>query len=432
MENNNNRRLLIIIGLVIFFVIIVLVWYFFYAKPITAPSLNETYNPFLSERNSPRSQFIGREWNTGSSTSETEVIDPLSQPLIRIWGRPTSGQTFIVSQVLKEITATSSEGTSTILIKRTVRATSTTVLFVDKITGYVYGYPVETGGIFQISNSVLPGIHDAYIFNNGKRVLMRYLDQEKNVIVGIIATIPNNSNKDNPLPLENIEYLTGEVTSIAVNDNSSEASYVVTTDNGSTVYTVTTSGQPKFVASSPFREWTISYGGNSLYVTTKPSAYVEGGTFSVPSFQSELAEKTGLMTLPNSSGGFLSSMWGKQGLATFFYNNGDVRVVPFKTLSLKCAFGGEDLLVCAIPRKIPKTTEGLPDDWFQGRMFFEDDLFVIDKTSGDTYPLYTFSEKDGVFDITTIVISEKNDLFSFLKKQDESLWLLNTNLLEEN
>lgn len=75
------------------------------------------------------------------------------------------------------------------------------------------------------------------------------------------------------------------------------------------------------------------------------------------------------MTLPNSSGGFLSSMWGKQGLATFFYNNGDVRVVPFKTLSLKCAFGGEDLLVCAIPRKIPKTTEGLPDDWFQGRMF---------------------------------------------------------------
>jgi hypothetical protein len=86
-------------------------------------------------------------------------------------------------------------------------------------------------------------------------------------------------------------------------------------------------------------------------------------------------------------------------------------------------------LACAIPRILPQSTEGLPDDWFQGRISFEDDLAVIDTQTGERYTLYNFTEKNGIFDVTNISISDKNDLLSFNKKQDNTLWLLNTNLI---
>lgn len=431
-SNSTNRRILIAVGFVLFFVIIVLVWYFYYAKPITDPGSDGPKNPFPSSETSPRFRFIGREWETEEATSTTVVSDPLAEPLVKIWDRPAVGQIFITDQILKEITTTTTEGTSTVMIKKMVRATSTIVLFVDKITGYVYGYPLETGKAFQISNSVIPGIHDAYFFDEGKRILMRYYDQEKRSVIGIVATIPSNSNRETAFPLENIEYLSGEVGSITVTGDKKTAAYAVITENGTNIYTITGSAAPKIFTSSPFREWKISYGGNLLYATTRPSAYVEGSTFSVPGFQSEISNKTGLLTLPSRSGLFLSSMWGRQGLATFLSRNGSTNVLSVKTLAPKCAFGYQDLLVCAVPKNLGRTTEGLPDDWYQGRILFDDELKFVDQATGDSFLLYSFDEASvGSFDITSIEVSNQNDLFSFTRKQDDTLWLLNTNLLGE-
>jgi hypothetical protein len=183
------------------------------------------------------------------------------------------------------------------------------------------------------------------------------------------------------------------------------------------------------VASSPFREWVLSNGGDTLYVTSKPSAYIVGATFSLPLFESESGERTGLIANPTKNGLFLNSMWSKNGLVTFFSKNGVVSVAPFTTLASKCSWGTGNALVCAIPRLLPKTTEGLPDDWFQGRVLFSDDLYTIDTNTGEKYTLYTFTEKEGNFDITNTTMDSTNHLLGFTKKQDGTLWLLNTNLL---
>lgn len=438
MENNSNRRLLILIGFVLFFVIIVLVWYFYYAKQVISPTLNETKNPLAVRIFPPHFQFLNWK-DTPSSTSTTEIIDPTTKPLVEIWNKPATGQTFITEQVLKEIisstttikNASTTQGTSTSLItniKRTVRATTTIVTFVDKVTGYIYGYPIETGKVFQISNSIIPGVSDAYFFDNGKHVIMRYIDYEKNTVVGLIATIPNVSQTGTALPLENIQYLTGEVLSVAINARKDKASYIVGTDNGSTIYTITPKG-PALVTSSPFKEWSLSYGGDSLFVTTRPSAYVEGATLSVPRFQSEITEKTGLMSLPSPTGSLLNSMWGSKGLVTFYSDNSGTKVLPITTLAPKCAWGNNNLLACAVPRVLAKTVEGLPDDWYQGRISFSDDLVIVDTTRNEKSPLYTFTNEDGIFDVIGITISKENDLFSFTKRQDGTLWLLNTNFI---
>lgn len=430
--NSTNRRILFAIGFVLFFVIIVLVWYFFYYKPVAAPSLGKTNDPFLRKTLPPRFQFLIWKDTTSSSTSVTEVTDPLQKPLVEIWNKPATGQTFITDQILKEITATTTDGTSTIEVTKTVRATSTIVVFVDKITGYIYGYPVETGKIFQISNSVVPGVHDAYFFDNGKRVLMRYVDPVKNTVVGLIATVPSINQEIEASSLENVEYLTSQVNSLAINESKTEVSYVVTTTNGSAVYTLQGTKKPELVTSSPFKDWDVSYGGNTLYITTKPSAYVEGATLTLPFFEGVVVEKTGLMSLPSSSGVILNSMWGKKGLVTFLSDSGNVKVLSFSTLASKCALSKRSLFICGVPRTIPKTTEGLPDDWFQGRISFKDDLVLVDATTGNNTKLYSFTEEDGVFDVVHLLSSPGGVFFSFNKKQNETLWLLNTNLIPEN
>lgn len=427
MENNSNKRILFAILFVLFFAVVIIIWYFFYAKPVIAPSLTETNNPFPTQKLPPRFQFLN--WGQDdTSTTTTEIIDPLSIPLVRVWDKPATGQTFIKQTILKEIIATSTVGTTTVETRKSVRASSTVLMFVDRATGYVYGYPVETGKPYQISNTIFPGIYDANIFNEGKKIMMRYVDQDKNRVVGVIANIPNVQDNEMALPLTNIQYISSKVTSMATNATHNEASYVVTSDNGSAIYTLASKG-PSLVASSPFSEWLLSYGGDALYVTPKASAYVPGVTLSVPSFSQEVSEKTGLMSNPGPGGIILNSMWGVQGLATFLSNNGEIKMVNAKTLASKCAWGDKKFLVCGVPKLLPRQTEGLPDDWFQGRVSFDDDLYIIDPNTGDRFPLYTFKNEDGVFDVTNISFTQDKTLLSFTKKQDASLWMLNLNLL---
>lgn len=427
MENNSNKRILIAIGFVLFFAIIIIIWYFFYAKPVIGRDINETNNPLPTQTRPPRFQFLN--WGEeATSTSTTEVTDPLAVPLVKVWDKPATGQTFINQNILKEVTSTAIQGTTTVEIRKTIRATSTVLLFVDRMTGYVYGFPVETGKPFQISNTIMPGIYDAHIFEDGRKIIMRSIDQEKNKINGIIATIPNVQENEMPLPLSNIEYISLPVTSIASNTKKDKVSYLVATDTGSSVYTITSKGSV-FITSSPFKEWALAYGGDDLYVTTKPSAYVPGVTLTLPTFQPEVNEKTGLLSNPGVGGIIINSMWGNQGLATFISNNGDLKVLNTKTLASKCTWGEKAFLVCGVPRTLPRSTEGLPDDWYQGRVSFSDDFFIIDPKDGVSYPLYSFKEEDGIFDIKNITVSKENMFLSFNKKQDASLWMLNIDLL---
>lgn len=428
MENNSNRRILFAIGFVLLFVIIVIIWYFFYAKPIMGVDITKTNDPFPVSQSKPRSGFI--MWgNDDVSTSTTEIVDPLSVPLIRIWDKPATGQVFVSQNILKEVIVQSTQGTTTIETKKTVRASSTVVMFVDRTTGYVYGYPVETGKPFQISNTVVPGVHDAQIFDDGRKIILRYVDQDNSKIVTIIATVPNVQENETPLPLTNMQYITSSVLSIATNYKKDRASYLVETETGSAIYSVTSKGS-SLVTTSPFKEWNLSYGGDALYVTTKPSAYISGTTMSIPTFQPEVESKTGLMSNPGSNGVFFNSMWGAQGLANFISKDGILKVTNTKTIASKCAWGERQFLVCGIPRTLPfKNTEGLPDDWFQGRVTFNDDLFIVDTSTGDAYELYTFKPEDGVFDVTNITISKENVFIAFNKRQNANLWLLNTNLV---
>ena len=426
-----NRKLLFAIILVLLFAIGVISWFFFFAQPTPAPSLNGPSNPFSLQNLPKQFQFVFKKNNDTPpiSITTTEMTFPKPEVLTQIWNRPTTGQTFVDQMIIQEVEATSTQGTTTVMIKKLTQATTTVLMFVDRITGYVYSYNRNEGKIYQISNTTIPGVYDAYIFNNGKRIVLRYADNDKHTIVGILANIPSVGDKDQAKPLENTVYLPAQVTSVAVNQNKTLLSYLVTGDAGGAIYTVTSKGAT-LVANTPFKEWSLSYGGDALFATSKPSAYIEGETVYLPSFESVVTNKTGLQSNPSEKGIFLNSMWSSIGLKTFLSIGGNQVVISATTIASKCTWGQKEFLVCAVPKLLPKSTEGYPDDWFQGRVSFDDSLMTVDSKTSLVYPLYSFNtEKDGVFDITNISISNNNAFISFNKKQDTSLWLLDTDLI---
>ncbi len=425
-----NRKLLIITGIVFLFVVVALVWYFFYTKPVISPSLGATNDPLPKNELPPRYQFIGGK-EGDEQTSVTEVTQKPEDPLIRVWDKPATGQVFVTEQILKEEVATTTQGTTTVEIKRAVRATTTLLLFVDRGTGYVYGYSPENNSVFQITNTVIAGVYDAYIFNNGKKIILRYPDIKNRVVVGVIATIPPFSRNGNPSPLTDLEYLNSEVTSVAVAGDNSEASYAVKTTSGSAVYKVK-NGSPEVFTVSPFGEWDLSYGGNTLYATSKPSSFALGIMTELPNFSIMVGERAGLMTKPSLSY-FLGSVWLQGGIATFLSGNAGTRTLSLKTLASKCGWGGENFVVCGVPRSLVKGGSNLPDAWFQGLVSFEDDLVSIDLGSGninflEEAPFFYFEEKYGKFDVTSVTISPDIDFISFVNKRNSELWLIKREL----
>lgn len=420
-----NRKLLVAVGLVFLFVVVVLVWYFVYAKPEAAPTLSGTGDPLLRNELPPRFQFIGVGGEEDGG-SYTEVTQEPEDPLVRVWDKPATGQFFMVDEILKEETATTTQGTSTIEVKRTVRATTTLLLFVDRETGYIYGYAPENNIVFQVTNTIVSGVRDAYIFADGRRVIMRYADEEGHSIIGIIATIPRFSQGGTASPLEDMEYLNGELSSVAVSKNGKTAAYVVKTDTGSSVYSIST-GESTLMGSSPFGEWVLSFGGDTLYATTKPSAYATGITTTLPTFAVYLGERAGLM-VEAGDGVLAGSSWVQGGVSTFLVQNGAITPLATKTLASKCGWG-ERFLVCGTPGSLFVSGKHLPDAWLQGFISFVDKLVVIDKESGEEKTLFSFDEKYGIFDVTKIKISPDDTLVSFINKKNGELWVLKRNLL---
>jgi hypothetical protein len=405
----------------------ILFYYFFFTTPEKEPTLATPTNSLPSSETASHFAFITKYFtgNEPETTSTTEITPAGERQLLQVWNKPATGQTFISIPVLREVASTSTISTSTVAVKRTVRATSTMMMFVDRATGNVYGHNMETGTTYQITNTTIPGVYDAYIFNKGKQILLRHLDSNRKTIISILAGIPSIPEGGVPLPLIGQTFLPQNITSVAVSDSSDKLSYVVANGNGSAIYTISSSGQA-LTATSPLSEWILSYGGERLYATSKASAYEEGSIYLLPSFSRIVGGRTGLLSLPSSVGMTINSMWSSQGLYTFISSNkGEVRGVSFKTLPQKCDWLSGAFVICAIPDSVPQSEEGLPDDWYQGRVSFNDTaIYLVSAVDGGVSPLYTFENKDGLFDIVSISTTDNYDYLSFVRKQDRTLWLL--------
>lgn len=92
------------------------------------------------------------------------------------------------------------------------------------------------------------------------------------------------------------------------------------------------------------------------------------------------------------------------------------RLLDLKTLPEKCVWGKADVLYCAVPRTVP--TGHYPDEWYQGKIAFSDDLWVIDLKQKTTHRLH---QPNGQYDLVNLTVNQETGWLYAKNKNDDTL-----------
>lgn len=438
-----RRSFYIFFALILLFAIIVIIWLFFFSSSAPGRIVTEKPNPLpgsedVSIFRLPKI-FGDDEKEEGGSF---EITPGEKQVLVRVWDKPVAGYSFVERQILEQVASTTVSGSTTIPAIEQVRATTSSLFFVDRMTGYVHQYDKKTGQVSQVTNTLVPGVYDALFLSNGRFVVYRSYDEKRGVVVSSLFRIPLTTLSSGPISMEKLADLPDNVVSIAVNRRGNQFAFITKTTSGGALYVSTEDQansfdpfpQSKITAIPlPLYEWDLAYGGNTLYMTPKASAYIPGYTIEASSGRRIVSNRTGLVSIASPDGKqVFSTMFSQSGLVSFFTdtNTGNGGIVQMRTIASKCSFDGLSLYVlCGVPEKIPLKRLGYPDDWYQGVAQFSDFLYRTYPDGALIEVLNLKQEAGEEIDITKPITDSRSSLFVFTNKKKGDLWAVNLDLL---
>jgi len=140
-----------------------------------------------------------------------------------------------------------------------------------------------------------------------------------------------------------------------------------------------------------------------------------------------LSEIVGLYSIVSQDGkGVLYSSSGSQGMSLWFLdrNSGDIQSIQKSTLADKCAWAnsGKVIIYCAVPKNI--SFRNLPDEWYQGNISFNDEIWKINLETGETELVVDLEKTSGEI-IDVLRLSVKEDYIVLINKLDMTLWGIN-------
>jgi len=338
--------------------------------------------------------------------------------LIQIYNNPTSGSSFSVNKNKLNI-----------------------LRFVSRGNGNVYEYipESETGTPIRITNTTIPKIQETVWSSSTDSIIFRYLNSDSDNIVSFLGKITTGSGTSSILGN------TGEVTGVFLTPNIQE---LVVNPKGDKVfglleksdglgsygmtYSLVDSGKAQ-VFDSPISLWQISWPkDNIITFTTKPSFNDLGYLFffntQTKTFDKIIGDIPGMTTLANPDATLVAYTESQNGSFNLFVR--DIKSKSDKDFKIqttadKCVWGKKNtnILYCAVPKNIPFGS--YPDDWYQGLVFFSDDIWRVDFNTGLIEQIYQVgSNENATVDAVNLKISNDDQFLSFSNKTDLSLWLL--------
>lgn len=318
--------------------------------------------------------------------------------------------------------------------------------YVAKENGHVYDINIDTGEERKISNTTIPRVHEALFGDNGNVIVVRSLETDPYTKHDVIKTFFGRLNlpKDTSDP-STVGSLTGNyfkdgVSAITISPNGKRLFYLLPKQDGYTIGNTVdiASGEPREVFRHQFSEWLPQIlNTGKIIMTTKPSSRIPGFSYLYDPATGDLKrlvrEKNGLVTLSDSTAKhmlFSENVAANAVLSVHGELIGDEGVVlnnvplALTTLAEKCAWTKNDeKVVCAVYSAIPR--KELPDDWYKGSFFFEDNFWSVDMATREPNLLADPSLMQyGPFDATSLSVSEDESAILFINKRDETLWML--------
>ncbi|HEY9481043.1 MAG TPA: hypothetical protein VIR98_02295 [Candidatus Paceibacterota bacterium] len=310
------------------------------------------------------------------------------------------------------------------------QASTTLVRFVDRATGHIYETKLDNSAITKISSVTIPKVYEAIWSSDGSRFLARYLRDDNETIRTFYAKIATTTRPEQALEGLFLDDGIREVTSVgtkifSMNETSTGSQGILSNFDGSGRVSTFT---------SPFTGWLVTSAnstavtlysrpsgaslGSAYILDTKTGTYTKAGTDALGLIAHANADATKLIASSVSGNNISTTI---QDL-----KKGTSAPVGISTLADKCTWSTKEksVVYCAVPQSIPA---GLyPDDWYKGKVSFNDGLWRIDTATGATDSVMTPELEAGVsMDIVNLSFDQAENALVFINKKDLTPWVFN-------
>lgn len=370
-----------------------------------------------------------QEENVVDTTQESNIIEETGNNLFKVTDFAISGFTIFQTERLieKENTMPETKETESTEIEKKETNTSNediekeiidTINYVEKSTGHIYEYPLDTKKSAKISNSTIPGVHESFFANNNESVVYRYLNNT-NKIQTYIATFG----------AEKGEFLQENIDQLAFSPDKNNIFYLY--NIGDKVFGIDYSFKTKTkkqIFTSEFTEWIPQWiNKQAIYMTTKPSYNIEGSLYGLNISNGALTKIfgniQGLTTLASNDGSrVLYNKSTNNGPLLNIFKNNTQNSLSLYGLPEKCVWSKDNInIYCALPTSI--NTVRLPDLWYQGKVSFDDMIVKINTENLENSLIYEESSVDAI----NLKLNANEDTLFFVNKKDNTLWMIDLN-----
>ncbi len=308
---------------------------------------------------------------------------------------------------------------------------STSVRYIEKATGHIYEINPNGKDRDRISNTTILKIFETHWNKDGDKVVSRYIDDE-----GVLPEIKSFSSVINAVSnsIEGV-FLPSSVTEIAVSPQNDNVFYLNKPEvRGKTFGVVSDFENEKqdIIFSMPFGEFNVSWPSeNIIALLTKPASGVKGFLYflypNTEKFEKVIGDVEGLGALVSPDGKkVIYSQNAKRNFSVkiFDVEEGSSNSFGVKTMPEKCVWSlsEENLVYCGVPKSLPRAE--YPNDWYQGKISFNDSIWKIDIDSGETTLLLENANADAINLFFAGGEAESEKYLVFTNKKDNTLWSL--------
>ncbi|TSC87000.1 MAG: hypothetical protein G01um10148_105 [Parcubacteria group bacterium Gr01-1014_8] len=313
---------------------------------------------------------------------------------------------------------------------RFIAATTTTLRFMERSSGYIFDVNPATGKTTRVTNTLIPKVYDARFARDGSPVIKTL---ENDVRTTYSATLASSSNET--LATLVLTPLGNNVADAVPNATSRELLSLIESENGSSIVRSGWNGsKPTTLFSSSLSGWRMYWTyDNKVYIAQKAATGVPGNAYELLG-NGELVplarSVSGLTIVPKATSTALLIASDAGVVSTLVRPNADTAfiILPVKTIVDKCLWApGNNLIAyCAVPSSIP--SKQFLDEWYRGEIHTADSWWRVDASAGSAQLLFSPARESGSsLDAETPRIDNSGTYIAFLDSHDKSLWILRIN-----
>lgn len=312
-----------------------------------------------------------------------------------------------------------------------------TARYIESGLGHIYETPLATLAETRIVNETRPRIAEAFFGNNGKTVVVRYLDTEYDsefIATRVLNLLSGSATTSSPFIKTEEVFLPNYIPFLAVvEDNTEKLFYITSGLTASTGSLATFRGASTAIFSSSFTEWLPQFPNQNLVtLASRPSSNVPGSLFFLDTKTKALTKVldglNGLTAKVSRDGTrvlYSTTREGRPELFVYDAAKKESTYLNLQTLPEKCAWSAKEVttVYCAVPQAVDEAL--YPDQWYRGTIAFSDKMMRID-TLLRTSPKTVFIPSEyraPELDIINPVLSSDDSFILFMNKESGTPWV---------